>query len=105
MHPARFIVIAAIAATTGCAADVSATVSPSAAASAAATSTGLTMVVEATVGGDRLVPTADTAYYFVLAAPAPAGEGPLVNGAAPLQFPYPDPRSYLPFVRDEAAVL
>lgn len=105
MHSTRLFAIAAIAATTGCAADVSATVSPSAAASAAATSKGLTMVVEATVAGTNLRPRSDAAYYFVLAAPTPAGEGPLVNGPAPKQYPYPDPRAYLPFVRDEAAVL
>ena len=28
-------------------------------------------------------------------------DAPLVNGPVPNSFPYPDPRSYLPFIRDE----
>lgn len=103
MNLSRLSISLALLAASGCATDAGATVSPQVAASAAATSLGLTMVIEATVGGDQLAPSADAAYYFVLATGG--GERPLMNGAAPLSHPYPDPRGYLPFVRDESFVL
>ncbi|HEY9724330.1 MAG TPA: hypothetical protein V6D47_20175 [Oscillatoriaceae cyanobacterium] len=44
-------------------------------------------------------------YYFVVNNSTAPSAAPLVNGPAPATFPYPDPRSYLPFVRDESDTL
>jgi hypothetical protein len=64
-----------------------------------------TLIFEATVEGQALTQANNIAYYFVIDTDGNPETGPLVNGAAPITFPYPDPRSYLPFVRDEAALL
>jgi hypothetical protein len=64
-----------------------------------------TLILEFSVEGDRFVPSPNWAYYLVLDTNGNPDDAPLVNGPAPLQFPYPDPRSYLPFYRDERAIL
>lgn len=64
-----------------------------------------TLIFEFSVEGDALARGNNVAYYFALDTAGTPEDGPLVNGPAPLSFPYPDPRSYLPFVRDESAVL
>lgn len=65
----------------------------------------ITFQFEWTVENGPLVRSPNLAYYFVLDTKGEATDGPLVNGPAPLTFPFPDPRSYLPFIRDEAQVL
>ncbi|MEB3196254.1 MAG: hypothetical protein VKP62_03530 [Candidatus Sericytochromatia bacterium] len=63
------------------------------------------LIAEFSVEGDRLVPSPNWAYYLVIDTNGNPEDAPLVNGPAPLQFPYPDPRAYLPFVRDERSIL
>lgn len=60
---------------------------------------------EFTVAGSQIEATDGLWYYVVLDADGQPSDGPLVHGASPLSFPYPDVRSYLPFVRDESHVL
>lgn len=67
-----------------------------------------TLIFEFSVEGPQLYKGNNVAYYLVLDTDNDANaraDAPLINGPAPLTFPYPDPRSYLPFVRDESAVL
>jgi hypothetical protein len=63
------------------------------------------LIFEFALEGDTLLPSPNWAYYLVIDTNGKPEDGPLVNGPAPLQYPYPDPRSYLPWVRDESAVL
>lgn len=67
-----------------------------------------TLIFEYSIEGPQLYKGNNVAYYLVLDTDTDAdarGDAPLINGPAPNTFPYPDPRSYLPFVRDESAVL
>lgn len=66
-----------------------------------------TLIFEASVEGQQLTQANNIAYYFVLdtSGKTNTDTGPFVNGPAPLTHPYPDPRSYLPFVRDEKDIL
>lgn len=64
-----------------------------------------TLIFEFAVEGDTLLPSPNWAYYLVIDTNGKPEDGPLVNGPAPLQYPYPDRRAYLPWVRDESAVL
>jgi hypothetical protein len=63
-----------------------------------------TLIFEYSVEGDRLTQANNLAYYFVVNTDPGADQqsAPLVNGPAPNTYPYPDPRSYLPFVREDA---
>lgn len=61
--------------------------------------------LEYTVEGQQLATAADVVYYVVLDTNGRPEDGPQFNGAAPLSHPAPDPRSLLPFVRDEADIL
>lgn len=63
------------------------------------------LVIEASVAGDALAPGPETGYYLVIDTDGDPADGPRINGPAPQQHPYPDPRAYLPFVRDEQAFL
>lgn len=63
------------------------------------------LIFEATLESGPFIQSQNWAYYLVIDTNGKADDGPMVNGPAPLQFPYPDPRSYLPFVRDESAIL
>lgn len=63
------------------------------------------LIFEFSVEGETFIPSPNWAYYLVIDTNGKPDDGPLINGPAPLQYPYPDPRSYLPFVRDEQAVL
>ena len=58
-----------------------------------------------TVAGNQIEVAEGLGYYLVLDSDGQPSDGPLANGAAPLTFPFPDARSYLPFVRDESQVL
>jgi hypothetical protein len=60
-----------------------------------------TLIFQYSVAGSQLVQSNNLAYYFILNTGSDTTQMPLVNGPAPLSFPYPDPRSYLPFVRDD----
>ena len=64
-----------------------------------------TLIFEYSIEGPAFVQSADKAYYFVLDTKGKPEDGPLINGSAPLSFPFPDPRAYLPFARDERAIL
>jgi hypothetical protein len=61
-----------------------------------------TLIFEATVEGPTLTQANNIVYYFVVDTDGNPETGPLVNGPVPRSFPYPDPRSYVPFVRDES---
>ena len=63
------------------------------------------LIFEASLEAPPFLQSQNWAYYFVIDTNGRPDDGPMINGPAPLQFPYPDPRSYLPFVRDEQAVL
>ena len=63
------------------------------------------LIFEFSIEAEPFIQSQNWAYYLVIDTNGRPDDGPLVNGPAPLQFPYPDPRSYLPFVRDEQAVL
>lgn len=68
-----------------------------------------TLIFEYSIEGSQLYKGNNLAYYLVVNARPVEGQGaegneqqaPLVNGPAPLTYPYPDPRSYLPWVRDQ----
>lgn len=59
-----------------------------------------TLIFEFTVEGDQIVQSPNIAYYLVIDADPGRDTGPQANGGVPLSFPYPDPRSYLPFMFD-----
>ncbi len=63
------------------------------------------LIFEFSVEGESLLQSQNWAYYLVIDTNGRPDDGPLINGPAPQQQPYPDPRSYLPFVRDESAFL
>lgn len=68
-----------------------------------------TLIFSYSLEGGPLAQSPNLGYYFVVdtgyrSAQQPAAtptDAPLVNGPAPLTFPYPDPRSWVPFVRDD----
>lgn len=72
-----------------------------------------TLIFSYSVEGGPLVQSSNIGYYLVVdtgyRAPgqpaATPSEAPLVNGPAPLTFPFPDPRAWVPFVRDDATAL
>lgn len=62
------------------------------------------LIFEAQVAGE-FVARSDIAYYFVIDTNGDPDDGPRINGGTPFTNPFPDARSYLPFVRDERAIL
>jgi hypothetical protein len=61
-----------------------------------------TMVFEFSLAaGGTFILSPNIAYYLVLNGSADPAQGPLVNGPVPQSRPYPNPLSYLPFVRDD----
>jgi hypothetical protein len=61
-----------------------------------------TMVFEYSLQqGGTIIQSPNIAYYFVLNGSANPAEVPVVNGPVPQSRPYPNPLSYLPFVRDD----
>lgn len=72
---------------------------------ASLTPTPKQLIFEFSVEGEALLPSPNWAYYLVIDTDKDPATGPLANGPAPLQYPYPDPRSYLPWIRDEDAIL
>lgn len=63
-----------------------------------------TLIFEYSLAGP-ITESNNLAYYFVLNNSPDTTKVPYVNGPAPLTYPYPDPRNYLPFVRDESDLL
>lgn len=63
------------------------------------------LIFEFSVSGATMLQSQNWAYYLVIDTHGNPDDGPMINGPTPQQFPYPDPRAYLPFVRDEEAIL
>jgi hypothetical protein len=59
-----------------------------------------TLIFEYTIEGDQIVQSPNIAYYLVFDTDNTRESGPQANGGVPLTYPYPDPRSYLPFIFD-----
>ena len=57
-----------------------------------------TLIFEYTIEGDQIVQSPNVAYYLVFDTDGDPATGPQANGGTPITRPYPDPRSYLPFV-------
>lgn len=63
------------------------------------------LIFEFSVEGATMLQSQNWAYYLVIDTNGRPDDGPMINGPTPQQYPYPDPRAYLPFVRDEQAIL
>ncbi|MDB5101326.1 MAG: hypothetical protein JWM80_5747 [Cyanobacteria bacterium RYN_339] len=61
-----------------------------------------TLIFEFTIEGDQFVQSPNVAYYLVIDGDGDPATGPQANGGVPITFPYPDPRSYLPFIFDQS---